>query len=55
MGPELDAEGWVKNPTRCNWKTGGVFVTPPGWYFFSFSLSASMHVYFSQLYPFIFF
>lgn len=32
MGPELDEEGWVKNPVRCDWKTGGVFVTPPGWW-----------------------
>jgi len=32
MGPELDEDGWVKNPVRCDWKTGGVFVTPPGWW-----------------------
>jgi gentisate 1,2-dioxygenase len=32
MGPELDEEGWVKNPIRCDWKTGAVFVTPPGWW-----------------------
>lgn len=32
MGPELDAEGWVKNPIRCDWKIGAVFVTPPGWW-----------------------
>lgn len=32
MGPELDENGWVKNPVRCDWKTGGVFVTPPGWW-----------------------
>lgn len=32
MGPELDAEGWVKDPIRCDWKTGGVFTTPPGWW-----------------------
>ena len=32
MGPELDEDGWVKNPIKCLWKTGAVFVTPPGWW-----------------------
>lgn len=32
MGPELGPDGWVANPVRCDWKTGGVFVTPPGWW-----------------------
>ena len=32
MGPELDDEGWVKNPIKCQWKTGAVFTTPPGWW-----------------------
>ena len=32
MGPELDEEGWVKNPIRMNWSSGSVFVTPPGWW-----------------------
>lgn len=32
MGPELNEEGWVKNPIRCDWKTGAVFSTPPGWW-----------------------
>jgi hypothetical protein len=32
MGPELDEEGWVKNPIRCDWKTGAAFTTPPGWW-----------------------
>jgi gentisate 1,2-dioxygenase len=32
MGPELDEEGWVKDPIRCEWATGGVFSTPPGWW-----------------------
>ena len=32
MGPELDEQGWVKNPVRADWKSGAVFVTPPGWW-----------------------
>lgn len=32
MGPELDADGWVKDPIRCDWVAGSVFVTPPGWW-----------------------
>ncbi len=32
MGPELDDEGWVKDPIRCDWIQGTVFVTPPGWW-----------------------
>lgn len=32
MGPELDEDGWVKNPIRVEWATNGVFVTPPGWW-----------------------
>lgn len=32
MGPELDEEGWVKDPVRCDWTPGSVFVTPPGWW-----------------------
>lgn len=32
MGPELGDDGWVKNPIRCDWKSGGAFVTPPGWW-----------------------
>jgi hypothetical protein len=32
MGPELDEHGWVKNPIKCDWKTGAVFSTPPGWW-----------------------
>jgi len=32
MGPTLSAQGWVKDPIRCDWKTGAVFVTPPGWW-----------------------
>jgi gentisate 1,2-dioxygenase len=32
MGPELNEKGWVKNPIRCDWTSGSVFVTPPGWW-----------------------
>ena len=32
MGPELDEDGWVKDPVRCDWTSGSVFTTPPGWW-----------------------
>mmetsp|Transcript_45859 Transcript_45859/g.127275 ORF Transcript_45859/g.127275 Transcript_45859/m.127275 type:complete len:456 (-) Transcript_45859:389-1756(-) len=33
MGPELDETGTrVKDPIRCDWATGAVFLTPPGWW-----------------------
>ena len=33
MGPELDETGTrVKDPIRCDWITGSVFLTPPGWW-----------------------
>lgn len=32
MGPELDENGWVKNPVRADWAPGAAFVTPPGWW-----------------------
>lgn len=32
MGPELDDEGRVRDPVRCDWATGSVFTTPPGWW-----------------------
>mmetsp|Transcript_31062 Transcript_31062/g.53465 ORF Transcript_31062/g.53465 Transcript_31062/m.53465 type:complete len:457 (+) Transcript_31062:172-1542(+) len=33
MGPDLDETGTrVKNPIRCDWSTGSVFLTPPGWW-----------------------
>ena len=32
MGPELDEDGWVKDPVRCDWITGAVFTTPQGWW-----------------------
>lgn len=32
MGKELDENGKVKNPIKCYWETGSVFITPPGWW-----------------------
>lgn len=32
MGPELDENGWVKDPKRVNWEDGSAFITPSGWY-----------------------
>ena len=32
MGPELDDQGWVKNPIKMNWTSSSVFTTPPGWW-----------------------
>lgn len=32
MGPELGADGWVKDPIRMDWVAGAVFTTPPGWW-----------------------
>ena len=32
MGPELDEDGWVKDPIRMDWASGAVFTTPPGWW-----------------------
>jgi gentisate 1,2-dioxygenase len=30
VGPELDADGNIIDPTRVEWESGGAFVTPPG-------------------------
>jgi gentisate 1,2-dioxygenase len=30
IGDELDENGNVKNPIKCYWKTGTLFITPPG-------------------------
>lgn len=30
MGEELDADGNIVNPTKIHWKTGEMFITPPG-------------------------
>ena len=32
MGPELDDNGTVKDPIKCVWENGSVFITPPGWW-----------------------
>lgn len=32
MGENIDSNGQIVNPIRCDWITGGVFVTPPGWW-----------------------
>ena len=32
MGPELDENGNVKDPIKCKWESGSVFITPPGWW-----------------------
>ncbi len=32
MGEEIDEEGNIVNPIRCDWIPGSVFITPPGWW-----------------------
>ena len=32
MGQALDENGEIVDPIRVDWVTGGVFVTPPGWW-----------------------
>jgi len=32
LGRELNADGSIVDPVRAEWKSGGVFVTPPGWW-----------------------
>lgn len=32
LGRSLDAEGKIVNAQRAEWQSGGVFVTPPGWW-----------------------
>jgi len=32
MGKEIDSDGIIIDPIRCDWVTGGVFITPPGWW-----------------------
>ena len=30
IGEELEEDGTIKNPMKCYWETGSVFITPPG-------------------------
>ncbi len=30
IGKELNDDGTIKDPVRCDWETGSVFITPPG-------------------------
>jgi gentisate 1,2-dioxygenase len=32
LGRSLDLDGKIINPVRAEWQSGGVFVTPPGWW-----------------------
>jgi gentisate 1,2-dioxygenase len=32
MGKEIDKDGFIISPLRCDWVPGGVFITPPGWW-----------------------
>jgi len=32
MGKEINSEGDIIDPIRCDWAAGTVFVTPPGWW-----------------------
>jgi len=32
VGTELDGEGRIHRPKRIDWETGGVFLTPPGYW-----------------------
>lgn len=32
LGRSLDSEGRILEPQRAEWQSGGVFVTPPGWW-----------------------
>jgi gentisate 1,2-dioxygenase len=32
VGPELDPDGAIRNPSRIDWKSGAAFVTPPGYW-----------------------
>ena len=32
MGKEIDDKGDIIDPIRCDWDSGGVFITPPGWW-----------------------
>lgn len=32
MGKEIDSDGFIVDPIRCDWVPGGAFITPPGWW-----------------------
>ncbi|GAB5363857.1 hypothetical protein AAMO2058_000919300 [Amorphochlora amoebiformis] len=32
MSRQIDSEGMLVDPVRVDWKSGGMFVTPPGWW-----------------------
>jgi len=32
MGKDIDVDGNIIDPIRCDWVSGGVFTTPPGWW-----------------------
>lgn len=32
MGQEIDSNGFIVDPIRCDWVAGGAFITPPGWW-----------------------
>lgn len=32
MGKEIDSEGFIVDPIRCDWVPGSAFITPPGWW-----------------------
>lgn len=32
MGRDIDSEGNIIDPIRCDWVSGGIFTTPPGWW-----------------------
>jgi len=32
MGKEIDSNGFIVDPIRCDWVPGSAFITPPGWW-----------------------
>mmetsp|Transcript_6607 Transcript_6607/g.19625 ORF Transcript_6607/g.19625 Transcript_6607/m.19625 type:complete len:374 (-) Transcript_6607:223-1344(-) len=32
MGREINGEGKIVDPVRCDWESGSTFITPPGWW-----------------------
>jgi len=32
MGKDIDENGSIIDPIRCDWSSGGMFITPPGWW-----------------------